>query len=347
MIVRHLNCGTMCPIGGRLMDGRGRGPGRARLVCHCLLIESERDGLVLIDTGLGLRDVRRPRPRLDRAFLTIMRLPLREEETAVRQIERLGYRASDVRHIVLTHLDFDHAGGLEDFPEATVHVLEAEHRAASGPRSGVVARGRYRPMQWTQVRKWEMYRATGEPWFGFGSVRDLRGLPSEILMIPLLGHTWGHAGVAVRGDGWLLHAGDAYFHEDEMNLARPSCPVGLRAYQRLMEVDRGLRLGNQERLRELARTQGTAVRIFSAHDARELARLATAPVRAEGDGPRVKPEPEPAGISVLPPKGHREAGDRARRIVQTGAAGPAPAELNPGSSSTASVAEAPETEERK
>jgi glyoxylase-like metal-dependent hydrolase (beta-lactamase superfamily II) len=24
-----------------------------------------------------------------------------------------------VRHIVLTHLDFDHAGGLEDFPEAT------------------------------------------------------------------------------------------------------------------------------------------------------------------------------------------------------------------------------------
>jgi glyoxylase-like metal-dependent hydrolase (beta-lactamase superfamily II) len=151
MIVHHLNCGTMCPVGGRLMDGPGRGPGPARLVCHCLLIESERDGLVLVDTGLGLRDVRRPRPRLDGTFLSIMRLPLREEETAVRQIERLGYRASDVRHIVLTHLDFDHAGGLEDFPDATVHVLEAEHHAAAGSRSGFVARGRYRPMQWDEV----------------------------------------------------------------------------------------------------------------------------------------------------------------------------------------------------
>jgi glyoxylase-like metal-dependent hydrolase (beta-lactamase superfamily II) len=39
------------------------------------------------------------------------------EETAVRQIERLGSPA-DVRHILPTHLDFDHAGGLEDLPGA-------------------------------------------------------------------------------------------------------------------------------------------------------------------------------------------------------------------------------------
>ena len=28
----------------------------------------------------------------------------------------------DVTDIVLTHLDFDHAGGLDDFPAATVHL---------------------------------------------------------------------------------------------------------------------------------------------------------------------------------------------------------------------------------
>jgi glyoxylase-like metal-dependent hydrolase (beta-lactamase superfamily II) len=36
------------------------------------------------------------------------------------------YDPKDVRHIVLTHLDFDPAGGLGDFPHATVHMLADE-----------------------------------------------------------------------------------------------------------------------------------------------------------------------------------------------------------------------------
>ena len=271
MRLHHLNCGTMCPFGGRLMTGIGRASGPAQLVCHCLLIETDRHGLVLVDTGLGLRDVRSPTPRLSRFFLTMMRLPLKEEETALRQIERLGFTAGDVRHIVLTHLDFDHAGGIEDFPGASVHVLGAEVRAAE-ERRGMIARGRYRPLQWEGVN-WERYEDRGEAWFGFECVRDLKGLPPEVLLIPLVGHTWGHSGVAVQlSDGWLLHAGDAYFHEREMDTADPHCPPGLRVYQRMMEVDRKARLANQERLRALARAQGKRVRIMSAHDAAEFSR---------------------------------------------------------------------------
>lgn len=273
MQVHHLNCGTMCPIGGRLMTGSDRGA--ARLVCHCLLIETGQSGLILVDTGLGLRDVRTPTPRLSRFFLTLMRLPLKEEETAVRQIERLGFAARDVRHIVLTHLDFDHAGGIEDFPEATVHVMSPELRAAE-ERRGMISRGRYRPQQWDEVRHWQRYESGGEPWFGFPCVRDLKGLPPEVLLIPLIGHTWGHAGVAVqRGDGWLLHAGDAYFHHREVDLAHSGCPPGLRAYQTMMEVDRAQRLANQERLRVLKRTDGDRVQILCAHDAAEFAGCAT------------------------------------------------------------------------
>lgn len=272
MRLHHLNCGTMCPFGGRLMTGPARGPGPARLVCHCLLIETDQHGLVLVDTGLGLQDVRAPTPRLSRFFLAMMRLPLKEDETALRQIERLGFGAGDVRHIVLTHLDFDHAGGIEDFPGATVHVMGAEARAAE-ERRGMIARGRYRPRQWDGVSHWERYESRGEPWFGFACVRDLKGLPPEVLFIPLIGHTWGHAGIAVElPDGWLLHAGDAYFHEREMHIADPGCPPGLRAYQTMMEVDRKARLGNRERLRELARAQGDAMRIVCAHDAAEFAR---------------------------------------------------------------------------
>ena len=50
-------------------------------------------------------------------------------------------------------------------------------------------------------------------------------------------------------------------------------------------------------------------------------------------------------VEVLPPKGQR-TGQPRKPVMPIGAAGPAPAELNPGSSSTASVAEAPETEEK-
>ncbi|WP_119461674.1 MBL fold metallo-hydrolase [Rhodospirillaceae bacterium SYSU D60014] len=274
MRIHHLSCGTMCPWGGALMYGWRRDPSLRRLVCHCLLIETDRHGLVLVDTGIGLRDVRKPRPRLGWFFLLLNGIRLQDEQTALHQIEQLGFRATDVRHIVLTHLDFDHAGGIEDFPEAVVHLLGAELQAASQGRRGFIARQRYRPLQWDKHVRWRNYGAGGEPWFGFDCVRDLDGLPPEILLVPLIGHTWGHSGVVIRlPDRWLLHAGDAYFHVEEMNPAAPSCPPGLRAYQRMMEVDRRARLHNQHRLRGLARAQPEPVEVFCSHDPLEYIRL--------------------------------------------------------------------------
>jgi glyoxylase-like metal-dependent hydrolase (beta-lactamase superfamily II) len=278
MRVHHLNCGTDCPFGGALFDGRSVGL-TGRLVCHCLLIETDAHGLVLIDTGYGLRDVdhphRPPHPRITRTMRTMLNIKLREQETAIRQIEALGFSASDVRHIVLTHLDFDHAGGLEDFPHAAVHLLDKEYSAAAGPRTGFVPRNRYRPSQFDEVRDWRRYGATGEPWFGFDAVRGLEGLPPEILLVPLPGHTWGHAGVAIRkADGWLLHAGDAYFYRGEMRQAKRHCTPGLRGYQTMMEVSRTLRMTNQERLRRLSVEKRDEIRILCAHDPVEFEQAA-------------------------------------------------------------------------
>jgi len=42
----------MCPVGGVLFDSFSKGI-YAHLVCRCLLIETDRDGLVLVDTGFG------------------------------------------------------------------------------------------------------------------------------------------------------------------------------------------------------------------------------------------------------------------------------------------------------
>lgn len=278
MRVHHLNAVSLCPPGGALVDGHSVSI-RGRLACHCLLVEA-RDGLVLVDAGLGVEDVRHPHERLSGFFLSMLAPELSEEWTCVRQIERLGYEARDVRHVVLTHLDLDHAGGLDDFSWATVHLLSAEREAAERQHTRL-DRWRYRPQQWGTRARWRDYRSgEGEPWLGFDCVRALEGLPSgDVLLVPLSGHTLGHAGVAVRRDrGWLLHAGDAYYDRRELDPDAPRCTPGLRTFERLMEQDRRARLWNQERLRDLAAAREGEVEVLSSHDPGEFERAAGRPL---------------------------------------------------------------------
>ncbi len=68
----------------------------------------------------------------------------------------------------------------------------------------------------------------------------------------------------------MLNAGDAYFYRRELDSDRRRCTPGLRLYQTMMEVDRGLRFDNQERLRTLKRDKGSEISIFCSHDQKEL-----------------------------------------------------------------------------
>jgi glyoxylase-like metal-dependent hydrolase (beta-lactamase superfamily II) len=262
MRIHHLNTGTMCPIGQRLVNGTGSIFQRARTVCHCLLVETT-DGLVLVDTGIGLGDIADP-PRLGRRWLRQCKPRLDPEETAVRQMRALGHSADDVRHILLTHLDRDHAGGIGDFPKARIHVHRREHdMAVVGHMSPP---GRYMTAQWQHGPQWAFYGDGGEDWFGFSGVRALGDRNPDILMIPLPGHTLGHCGIAVRAkDRWLVHAGDAYFFHGQIE-ARPHVPLVLGLFQRRADMDRTMRQANQERLRALKAQHGHAVTIFNSHD---------------------------------------------------------------------------------
>jgi glyoxylase-like metal-dependent hydrolase (beta-lactamase superfamily II) len=268
MFVHHLNCASMCPVSARLVNGSGSLLGRGTMVCHCLLVETN-DGLLLVDTGLGSSDLAAPRRQLGRPFLFALSPQLDPEEMAVRRIEKLGFKPDDVRHIVVTHLDLDHAGGLVDFPRAKVHVYAPEHAAAMA-RSTHLEQQRYLPAHWAHSPSWVLHRSQGERWFGFESVRELVPRTPDVLLVPLVGHTRGHSAVALRDEaGWLLHAGDAYFFRGEV-ASKPSCPAGLRIFQRLVAADDAARVDNQARLRELVATHGHEVRVFCAHDPVEL-----------------------------------------------------------------------------
>lgn len=266
MRVHHLNCATLVPP----LSGTFRNEGFDHLVCHCLLVESDQ-GLVLVDTGFGTADLADPVNRLGRGLVTVVRPQFDPSLTAVAQVRRLGFAPEDVRHVLLTHLDPDHVGGLADFPNARAHVMMAEQEAAV-LRSGSMEKLRYRPAHVESWSRWSLYVARGEPWNGFPVVRDLQGLPPDFLLVPLFGHTRGHCGVAVRSDsGWLLHAGDAYFHRDE--LAGRTAPPGLGLFERLDDVDHDARVANQARLAAAARDPQAAIRVFCSHDPVELAAL--------------------------------------------------------------------------
>ncbi|MCP3098906.1 MBL fold metallo-hydrolase [Myxococcus sp. K15C18031901] len=271
MRVHHINCGTMCPASSRFVLGEGGLFSRARMVCHCLVLETN-EGLVLVDTGLGMHDIQN-KARLGSSFLSRSAPALDPREAAVSQVERLGFKREDVRHVVPTHLDLDHIGGLADFPQAQVHVFRDEHTAAMKPVGRSKTYG-YRPQQWSHGVQWRPYTVEGERWFGFESVRVIPGLSSEVLLVPLVGHSDGHCGVAVKTEGrWLLHAGDSYFSHREMDPVSPRSPMGLALFQRMRSTNNAARVKNQERLRQLSRDHADEVTVFSAHCATEMDRF--------------------------------------------------------------------------
>jgi glyoxylase-like metal-dependent hydrolase (beta-lactamase superfamily II) len=122
MTIHVLNCVSMHPLLPRWNIGG-----------VCLLVETD-EGPVLLDTGLGLQDYAHP-SRLLRFLKPFLGIPKNTEQCAVRQVVKVGWQPEKIRHIILTHLHFDHAGGLADFPHAWVHVYQPEYAAMRKPHS--------------------------------------------------------------------------------------------------------------------------------------------------------------------------------------------------------------------
>lgn len=251
MRVHHLNCGSMEPL-------------TSHLVTHVLVLET-RSGLVLVDSGYGTQDFLDPGRRIG-FFRHLAKPVMRPEECAVNQLREIGLDPADVRHIVLTHMDFDHAGGIADFPDAQIHVTSAEALAALTPPT-LKERIRYNSAQFSHGPKVVEHAPFGEKWKGFAAATPLTEIDEGIVLVSLPGHSRGHACVAVDdGERWVLHVGDAVDTRAELE-GRPQdapLPVRLQAYINAYDLDQYL--ANQQRLTELWRRGDEDLIIVCAHD---------------------------------------------------------------------------------
>jgi glyoxylase-like metal-dependent hydrolase (beta-lactamase superfamily II) len=255
--IHHLNCGSFCPnAAAHLLP-------TDHLSCHCLLIETN-EGLVLVDTGLSQEVMRgNQNPLTDWVSHPV----LKPGEAAVSQVQALGFSPHDVRHIVITHLDWDHVGGMVDFPEATVHMHEREAELMKDP--GLLS-FRFNTKLWSHVKKVESYSKTGEKWKGLDAVRTLRGLPPEIFLIPLPGHTSGHSGIAVEtGEQALLHAGDAFFFREDLKFHWKERNKASDLLQLGLAMNNWNRLASLMKLAHLEQRE-PEVRLVNSHDPRLL-----------------------------------------------------------------------------
>ena len=92
-------------------------------------------------------------------------------------------------------------------------------------------------------------------------------------MIPLLGHTAGHCGIAIKQQNqWVLFCGDAYYSHLELNPKNKLRSLGL--VEKTFAEDNEKRLFNLKRLQHLAQHEPT-IEIICAHDPDELKRYQT------------------------------------------------------------------------
>ena len=270
MRIHAIQTGTVA-IHERQRAGRGRGPVRLAMTVAdrrfteplpilAWLIEHP-DGLVLVDTGETARALE---PGYLPAWNIYYRLAVREQVTADQeigpQIEALGFSTADVRHVVLTHMHTDHAGGLHHFTDNEILVTRTELEFASGLRGR--ARGYVANKHWPEWFSPRTVELEPDPLGPFP--RSLRLTSAgDVTLVPLPGHTPGQIGVLVdEGNQAVLMAGDSSYTQELM----------LRGKADGVGADEEAERLTHERIREFAAATPTVYLV--AHDPETGTRLA-------------------------------------------------------------------------
>ena len=174
-------------------------PLQAFLISHC-------NGMVLFDTGID------PAVQLDAAYIKqaigrfllprIFRLHLTSEDRIDHVLRKSDVAPEEIKTAVISHLHFDHVGGIRHIPQADLLVSAEEWSILSEPhpeQDWILREHIEIPSaKWQQIS----FAPTDDPLFeGFEGIHDVAGDGSMILL-PTPGHTKGSISMLIRQEGW-------------------------------------------------------------------------------------------------------------------------------------------------
>ena len=251
--------------------GRERIQGLPLSVC----VIEHRDALVLVDAGMAPKVATDPEFWPDAITRVIMnkifRFHIEPDDALGMQLRRAGIAPEDVDKAIITHLHFDHAGGIADIPgaelitskEAWDHMLRPHSE-----REGVLRRDIEIPgAKWRQIEYAPLEDATLQP---FTHGHDLMG-DGSIVLLPTPGHLDGSLSVFLRVDPPILFVSDLCYRTDLlMNEQFP----GTGEQEVLAE--------SWAKVRALTKTLPDLL-IVPSHEQAAVARLLAHPLAAQGE----------------------------------------------------------------
>lgn len=141
-------------------------------------------GNVLLDTGAHPSLHTNPTARLGNAA-EAFDLVLSENDTVPAKLAEIGLKPKDISHVIMSHLHFDHAGGLYALTHAQILVQREELAFARTPP--IYQRAIYLPEDFELNLNWHLLDGEHDL-FGDGLIK----------LIPTPGHTKGHQSVLVQ-----------------------------------------------------------------------------------------------------------------------------------------------------
>jgi glyoxylase-like metal-dependent hydrolase (beta-lactamase superfamily II) len=259
---------------------RGGGWKKVRFPILCAVVERE-DGLVLFDTGIGTRITQDFRPLAHRGNWFFSKAVMRTEfeparDALVNQLQAVGFDPADVRYAVLSHLHWDHAGGMRDFPGARFIINRHEWDEAIA--RGVIDAGAYIKGQFEGAGLDVHLISTDsdKPYLSFPASYDIFD-DGTMVLVDVPGHAPGQLGMVVNlpsGRRFFL-TGDSFYFPDSLEQKAPKSRLMQALVKEGPESEETL-----ERLWGLMKSEPN-IEMVPCHDYRIPGRFELAPVSYE------------------------------------------------------------------
>jgi len=144
-------------------------------------------GDVLIDTGLG-KNIHQQFE--ENSFIDRQLFRFEDLNPVYSQLQKAHYSPSNIRKIIPTHLHWDHASGIEDFPDADVWVQKAELKQAKQGSAPAHLQSQLN----APSTQWHFFELQNSPYKGFKRSLDLYQ-DGSIVLVDLSGHSAAQVGI--------------------------------------------------------------------------------------------------------------------------------------------------------